>query len=275
MECDRLAELLPWYLNETLALDERESLDRHLAECESCRRELHEARADFVLFGAHLPADALVAYVADQAGPTIPRDLIEGHLANCDRCAEELAWLRESREDLEAATPQGESDDRRILTFPGLAATPRPFWRWAALAASLATIFAGAGWLRSWQELAWLERRLAQRTAPEVNVAVVDLHPQELVVRGGGPSPGEVEVSTGGGVTLILNSGQGGDGPFRREIEGSSGELLHRLEGLRLHPGGGFTVALSLAELPRGWLTLKLYAEGAGEPVESYGFIHR
>ncbi len=361
MECNRLAELLPWYLNETLERAERDELDQHLAECESCRRELREARAAFVLFGAHLPAEALVAYVADSPDPAIPRDLVEGHLASCERCAEELTWLQESREDFEASAPDvpvpevSDASDERVVAFPRPASRRpeqagrlhhnQPFWQWAAVAAALTALVAGTGWITSWQslvegrstlaelglvherelselrrenrqleeqvarlpataagasgaeelealrrqaadltarlergqaEVARLERRLGRLSAPEVNVAVVDLHPREVVIRGTGPASGEVEVGPDGdSVTLILNSIHGGDGTFRLEIEDARGEVLHRLGGLRPLAGGGFTVALRLAELPAGRLTLRLYAEGGEEPLESYSFFRR
>ncbi len=37
--------LLPFYLNGTLSEEERQEVDRHLAECESCRQELEEMRS--------------------------------------------------------------------------------------------------------------------------------------------------------------------------------------------------------------------------------------
>lgn len=39
------ASLLPFYLNGTLTEAERQEVDRHLVECESCRRELEEMRS--------------------------------------------------------------------------------------------------------------------------------------------------------------------------------------------------------------------------------------
>lgn len=37
-------ELLPWYLNGTLAADERQRIEAHLAQCLRCRRELESQR---------------------------------------------------------------------------------------------------------------------------------------------------------------------------------------------------------------------------------------
>ncbi len=38
-------ELLPWYLNGTLAADERQRIEAHLVQCLRCRRELESQRA--------------------------------------------------------------------------------------------------------------------------------------------------------------------------------------------------------------------------------------
>ena len=38
-------ELLPWYLNGTLAADERQRVEAHLVQCPRCRRELESQRA--------------------------------------------------------------------------------------------------------------------------------------------------------------------------------------------------------------------------------------
>ncbi len=278
MECHRLAELLPWYLNGTLADDQRQRLEEHLAGCDRCRREERQAQAALVLFGAHLPSAAIVDYADGREHPAIPRDLVEAHLGNCDRCAEELAWVRDSREALAAGAETGAGaageDAGQVIEFPAPRAAPRsaPFWRRVALAASLAALAAGAGWLWSWQSLRDGRSEVAERP-PQLNVVIADLYPHDLVLRGSDPAADELELGNDlDSVTLILNSNlPPAAESWRLEIEDPRGEVLRRLDGLERHPAGDFTLALPLADLPAGRLTLLVYGSGA-EPVESYSF---
>jgi len=45
MKHDQVIELLPWFLNGTLAADEQHSIEAHLEHCEECGRQLSEFRA--------------------------------------------------------------------------------------------------------------------------------------------------------------------------------------------------------------------------------------
>lgn len=58
-EHQKTLELLPWFVNMTLAPAERSALEQHLAECASCRRELEAMRelSDAYL-ASELPCDA-------------------------------------------------------------------------------------------------------------------------------------------------------------------------------------------------------------------------
>ncbi len=40
-----IQELLPWYANDTLTPDERLTIERHIEQCPTCRRELEQCRA--------------------------------------------------------------------------------------------------------------------------------------------------------------------------------------------------------------------------------------
>jgi hypothetical protein len=46
----RCNELLPWYVNGTLAADQVQEIEEHLGECEACRRELERCRALAALY---------------------------------------------------------------------------------------------------------------------------------------------------------------------------------------------------------------------------------
>ncbi len=52
-------ELLPWYLNGTLAVDERQRTEAHLAQCLRCRRELESQRELHAMLAGEQPARAV------------------------------------------------------------------------------------------------------------------------------------------------------------------------------------------------------------------------
>lgn len=168
MKCETVNELLPWYLNGSLSPDERAPGERtlvreHLADCESCRRELEATRQAARIYLAHPSAETLVdrAYGRPIVGFSV--DLIDEHVASCSNCAEELALIRQSRSHLEAeesaATP-AESAPAQITrthtTQEGAKVLPGPWnrvstWRWASLAAGLGFTVAMSGLLVSQQ----------------------------------------------------------------------------------------------------------------------------
>ena len=43
IDCDKARELIPWYVNKTLAGDEAREIASHLAGCPTCREELAQA----------------------------------------------------------------------------------------------------------------------------------------------------------------------------------------------------------------------------------------
>lgn len=58
-EHQRTLEVLPWFVNSTLAPGERRSVEQHLAECATCRRELDALREFSDAYRASdLPVDA-------------------------------------------------------------------------------------------------------------------------------------------------------------------------------------------------------------------------
>ncbi|MEO1293512.1 MAG: zf-HC2 domain-containing protein [Pseudomonadota bacterium] len=57
-EHDEVWALLPWYVNETLDPEETARVERHLAECEPCRRELVSQKRLRSAISDHSPADA-------------------------------------------------------------------------------------------------------------------------------------------------------------------------------------------------------------------------
>ena len=58
-EHEEFQELLPWYVNETLAGPQRAQLESHLRECEACRAELERER----LIRGRMAGDAAIEYL--------------------------------------------------------------------------------------------------------------------------------------------------------------------------------------------------------------------
>ncbi len=163
MNCDQAIEFLPWLLNGTLEATERDEVRRHLATCERCRAALNDTRDAWTIFGQHIPGDALVALAYGEIPAGVDPAVAERHLATCAECAAELELARTSR--------RLEEDDK-IAVFPGARSRQEPVadrgsrtWRAAALAAGLAGLVAGTGWIYEFQQAGSLAERLAQKPA--------------------------------------------------------------------------------------------------------------
>jgi len=281
VDCQQAIELLPWYLNGSLDAAEKADLERHLEGCEACRAELREVEAARLLFGAHPPVRALLAYAETTAAS---RDLIEAHLAGCEACAEELAMLLESRAEMdrEAAPARAARPDSRGRVVPlRRPRAPRPIWRTAAVAAVLVGLIGVAGGLWGWRALdhqraaesriAELETELRGLAGARLNVPIHDLWPDGSVVRSASAGPMRFPVADGPAATLILNSQlEPGTELQRLEIRDAASGVLHSLNGVGLGEGGSITMSLQLNRLPRGALRILLFAPDSEEPLESY-----
>ncbi len=171
MNCERATELLPWYLNDTLDETERREVREHLAVCETCRKALADTRQAWILFDQHIPSEALVALAWGEEPEGYTPEILEAHLQSCPECAAELELVVTSR--------RLEEDDRvAVFARPSRPAPapearrpqapPRGRWRSAALAAGLATLVAGGGWIWSAGQVEDLRSRLASiSAAPE------------------------------------------------------------------------------------------------------------
>src|SRR5262245_14314128 len=103
---DPIAALIPWYVNGTLAPDERRRVEEHLAACAECRGLLEDLRelSPLVRSGAgaledHPHAQHLECYAADSAA--LERELaawIRSHVGTCEACSEVLLILQQELE---------------------------------------------------------------------------------------------------------------------------------------------------------------------------------
>jgi hypothetical protein len=159
MTCDQAIELLPWYLNDTLDPGERAEVLQHLETCAECREALAQTRTALKVFAQHLSPGDLVALAWGEPPAGIDPALAREHLASCPECAAELELARTSRH-LE--------EEDNVAVFPVRRAAGRPArsWRSAAMAASLAAMVAGSGWIYSSLQVQDLAGRLARAGEP-------------------------------------------------------------------------------------------------------------
>lgn len=183
MTCDQAIELLPWLLNGTLEVAERDEVRRHLASCERCRQALTATRETWAAFDQHIPSQDLVALAwGDRPGGIDPA-LAEAHLASCPQCAAEIELARMSR--------RLEEEDN-VAVFPvarprTAEARPARTWRTAvtaAVAASLAAAVTSGVWFYALRPADGLARTAQARPPAAVTAPV----PHHQPPAGGGDS---------------------------------------------------------------------------------------
>jgi hypothetical protein len=127
-------ELLPWYVNGTLGVEESGMFKNHLAACVACGSELvilEEMKAELEKHGEdlladHPPVEQLVAAVTpdgESDGELTGERMqeIRRHLALCVTCGQEASWVlkkvaAEGRVET-MAVPQQVTAGRRLLNF--------------------------------------------------------------------------------------------------------------------------------------------------------------
>ena len=152
MDCERVAELLPWLMNGTLESSEQRLVREHLMRCQGCQRELAQSSFAWSVYQQHVPTQALVNIAYDRPIIAAERNLFERHVEACPDCAEQLEMVRESRR-LEAQEEKEEAAQVVPLASKRVAWWQRAHaWQYGALAASLLIVIAVGGWLLSWQQ---------------------------------------------------------------------------------------------------------------------------
>jgi hypothetical protein len=155
MNCDGVAELLPWLVNGTLDAGDLDAVRAHLAACADCRRDLGETRFAVAVHAEHLASDEIVDYAFERIAEGPARSFADRHLRVCSECTELVALARESHR-------LAEEPETNVIPMSRPSATrSAPRWLAAALAASLVLSFGLAAWLWvRWQE----ERSLVAST---------------------------------------------------------------------------------------------------------------
>lgn len=153
IECERVAQLLPWLKNRTLEGAEQRLVREHLAHCQECQRESAETTFAWAVYQHHVPAEDLVNLAYDRPLVAAEHDLFERHLSACTDCAEQLEMVRASR--------RLESEEEKAMkpgvVVPLVSRAPgwwqrTPVWQYGAIAATLLFVIVAFGWFRSWQQ---------------------------------------------------------------------------------------------------------------------------
>jgi hypothetical protein len=179
MEHQRAIELLPWFLNGSLAAAEREAIERLLAGSAELRAELEATRAAARIHATRLPPQALLDHVLGTQESGLPPALVARLIAGDARYQEEVALLRTSLEALETGPQAEEAPSLAPPVAPTGRVAPGRFGRqgsrrWLALAAGVAGISMAA--LVVWQ---------AQHGAPSPSAVLA----QVQVVEGSALAP--------------------------------------------------------------------------------------
>jgi hypothetical protein len=291
MSCDRAAELMPWYLNQTLEPGEHQAVQAHLDACESCRRECEATCRAAALLTGHPPVEVILDVAEGSLAPGREAERVDAHLAECGSCREEVELARASAADLEAAVRATRQERRRRGAADRHVPGASRAW-WLAAASVLIVVLSG-GWWTTWQQLGSAQDRLAalEAAAPSgpadgagtlsglVEVPIVDLFPGGMQLRGAEEAPTVVPADIPA-ATLVLNTEllsaepAGAARAASRQValvlREAEGAVVLELGRLTLRPLRSPTISLPVATLAPGAYELLITGPESPEPLETY-----
>jgi hypothetical protein len=306
----QIAELLPWLLNGTLSTAEQAEVRAHLAACATCRAERGETVFAYRANAAHVPAAVLADYAFERPLVGFDPDLLRQHLATCRECAEQLELARASHQWAQA----DEELQPQLVFTPAERPRLRFWQWVTAMACLFAMLGLGGWWLNWRQAVAEQQRWLAERhaandrlaqlqteneqlrqratppdlsgevarlqeklkelSAPQANVLTQDIFPQDYLRRSEQTALNDIRVPRGAQtVSLILNSRHAHDATnLSLEIARANGAVVWRTPNLRRHTTGDYTLSLPADFLPSGRYAVNIYGmkEGRRQKLESY-----
>jgi len=259
-------ELLPWYVNGTLETAEAAAFERHMSECDDCRRERTlleklraevEAHGDAVL-GEHPTPEELVDALrpegrdAELDAATVAA--VSRHLALCATCAQEARWVR--GEDVASG---GTSVPPRQSARPHRLSRP-----WGVLAAAAAVVIvAGSLLLLQWLEIAG-QTGLARMNLVEPTQRAADVVPVVAVTPDTDP------------VHLLLPVDLAPAAfPATLEIQGPEDRTVYRndvVEAGDLYGGAFLLFTCRRVDCPDGTYLARLMPLGQPEAATEYPF---
>ena len=306
VDCDAIRERLPWLLNGSLEAEEAGGLEAHLEGCAACREERDRARLAARLFATHPTAGDLVAHAFGDLDDAA-RAALGAHLAACEGCRQELDLVTASRDVMDGGAgatvgvrPLPASRARALATAAAVAAliAAGGWWvtwqrlrsadavaegRQAALQRRLEDLEAAAArpgappplatpaaTPAAGERIAALERELAGLRQPSAGLAVLELVPEEMVVRG---APAATPALAGGepAMLLLVAEGIADGGRYRVRVERAGVPWEGAARAAR---AGELALYLPARSLPPGRHRLQVLTP-AGETVASYRIVVR
>jgi len=299
MDCERVTEILPLFLNGTLDASEQEMVREHLAQCDQCRKELQQAAFAASAHQQHISEAMLVDYAYDRLTNETDSSLVEAHLELCKDCSEQLALVQTSRRLMDA--------DENVASLqpqvPSYQSRRMQGWQYATIAAGIVGIIAlGALWRSSRQvgnlgqqqvainrrfevlqeenerlrrmrvetsdqleqskrEINDLKTQLTVISSPQANIPVIEIFPQELAMRGSSQPIQQVQVpQKTRSLTLILNSQAISENKnLSLEVVNGKNEVIWTQDGVIRQKTGAYTLNVPASLLPTGNYTLNVY----------------
>lgn len=247
-DCERMQELLPWYVSGTLEAAERRTIADHLASCAGCRGELAKTTRIAWITDQHVPAETLAEYALGLPLEGLDRSVVERHLAHCDSCRDELELAERGVSDPDEAPPA-----QRAPTG----------WAVAALAASV-VLGVALGFI--WRGQTATPGPTTAALTPRAGVPLVELLPQTARRGETGAAAAEIDPAEGPFVMLLvsLERPRAADRWSARLVD-AGGDQVFAVESMTPDPSGALTLLVPTAVLPAGPSTL-IVSGAEGDP---------
>jgi anti-sigma factor RsiW len=124
------------------------------------------------------------------------------------------------------------------------------------------------------REIASLKTRVEELSAPQINIPVLEIMPQEMSERGAPGKITQIQIPRGArAITLILNSQSATESKnYSLEILDTRRNMVWSQQGLTRHPTGDYTINVPAALLSPNEYTINIYGQTDGKRVkiESY-----
>lgn len=260
-------EKLPWLVNGSLDATEAAAVREQLAGSDECRAELAELAEAGQLFGARIPVETLLDYVAGRDVAPFDRQTVERYIQVSPVGSEEWRMATESWNGVQNpdVEQRGAPDADNVLPFRRRAERSERAarsWRSAAIAASILAVLGVGGW--------WSAMRDAVPVGFNPTIVEVDAMEGDLVLRDLPEGPTLVTGSTVGPVQLSLVSMAGGTRTL--ELVDADGDVAWAPTQEFVGDGFGYFMVTLPHDLDPGVYSVQLY-RGSGpdrQAVERY-----